>query len=75
MIKEGLPTSLLSLLATTKMTYTTVYIFGQSVFAELVLTGLWAVWAEQLASFSEYITQFLPRPTRKESNVPKMKSS
>ena len=40
-------------------------------FAELVKTGLWAVKAEAHASY----TQFLPRPARKKSNVPKLKSS
>ena len=32
---------------------------------------LWAVWAEQHAPY----TQLLPRPAKKESNVPKLKSS
>ena len=36
-----------------------------------LLTGLWAVWAEQHTPH----TQFLPRPARKVSNVPKLKSS
>ena len=40
-------------------------------FNELVSTGLWAVWIGQHAPY----TQFLPKPTRKESNVQKLKSS
>ena len=39
-------------------------------FAELVQTGLRALKAEQHAPY----TGFLNRPTRKESNVPKIKS-
>ena len=42
--------------------------------AELIKTGLlavWAFWAEQYVPYN----RFLPRPTRKESNVPNLKSS
>ena len=40
-------------------------------FAELVLTCLWAVWAEQHASY----TQFPPSPARKKTNAPKLKNN
>ena len=40
-------------------------------FAELFEAALWAVWQEKHAPY----TQFLPRPARKESNVPKLKRS
>ena len=40
-------------------------------FAALVLTGVWAIWAQQDTSYC----QFLPRLARKESNVPKLRSS
>ena len=40
-------------------------------FSELVKNDLWFIWAEQHAPY----TQFLPRQTRKESNVPKLNSS
>ena len=39
-------------------------------FAKLVKSSLWAVWVEQHAPY----TRFLPRPARKESNVPKLRS-
>ena len=52
---------------------TTVYIYLDSkplaqivCLTEIVHTGLWAVWAEQRAP----PTQFLPRPAKKESNIP-----
>ena len=37
-------------------------------FAQLDKTSLWTLWAEQHASY----TRFLPRPTRKEFNLPKL---
>ena len=40
-------------------------------FADQVQTSFWAILAEQHALY----TRFLPRPARKESNVPKLKSS
>ena len=40
-------------------------------FVELVLTGLWTVWAEQHGQYN----RILPIPAKKESNVPKLKSS
>ena len=38
-------------------------------FAEVVSTGLWTLWSEQHAPYAQY----LPRPARKESNVPNVK--
>ena len=38
--------------------------------SELVLTGLWAIWTEQHATYSE----LLPIQARKESNIPKLES-
>ena len=40
-------------------------------FAEVVLTGLQAIWVKNKALY----TRFLPRPASKESNVLKLKSS
>ena len=55
----------------------TVYIFGQKglvpvvCFAQIVETGLWAVWAAYHAPY----TQFLARTARKKLNVTNIKGS